>query len=272
MRQRNHLDWKRFAWSMTVQAVLLTGLRMTSAVALPGYAGEKDPAGLFQSANACYREGRYDQAALIYRKLSDEGYVSGSLFYNLGTTYLRLGKKGLAVLYFEKARRLLPRDRDLRYNLKQALAGIDEGSIPLPVSFCRELLYIAPPDFLAAAASGLFFLFIFLLCWNILPRHRNRSGAIKGKISRRLMWTAGFLCLAASLISVSTYLERKRTFAVVVEEGSQVYYEPDAGGAVFFRQDAGARVYIIKTKGDWALIKRLDGKQGWMRESYCRKV
>ncbi|GAH77672.1 unnamed protein product, partial [marine sediment metagenome] len=73
---------------------------------------------LFRKGNALYKEGKYEDAIEQYRKIIDGGILNGNLFYNLGNAYFRKGKIGYAILYYEKALKFLPRDRELNENLR----------------------------------------------------------------------------------------------------------------------------------------------------------
>ena len=44
--------------------------------------------------------------------------MNGHLYYNLGNAYFRLKLLGHAILYYERARVLIPGDDDLDYNLR----------------------------------------------------------------------------------------------------------------------------------------------------------
>ena len=81
-------------------------------------AGEaKSPEVIFQEANAAYRGGDYVRAAQLYESLVNRNWRNGHVFYNLGNAYFRQKLLGRAILNYEKARRLDPRDPDLAANL-----------------------------------------------------------------------------------------------------------------------------------------------------------
>ncbi len=74
----------------------------------------------FFEANRAYKSDQYREAAEGYLNLVEKGFKSGHLYYNLGNAYFRLGDLGKAILYYEKARLLIPRNDDLRFNLSHA--------------------------------------------------------------------------------------------------------------------------------------------------------
>ena len=46
---------------------------------------------------------------------------SGPLLYNIGAVYAQLGDYGMAIAFFRRAERLIPRDGDLQVNLARAI-------------------------------------------------------------------------------------------------------------------------------------------------------
>jgi len=74
----------------------------------------------FDQANQYYIDGDYDKAAAEYEKILRAGYHSAELYYNLGNTYFREGQLGRAIANYLRARRLAPRDDDIRANLQFA--------------------------------------------------------------------------------------------------------------------------------------------------------
>ena len=70
-----------------------------------------------QRSNQLYENGRFQEASQTYQQLVDLGVEHENLFYNLGNAYYKSGDLGRAVLNYERARRMAPRDADIRANL-----------------------------------------------------------------------------------------------------------------------------------------------------------
>ena len=58
-----------------------------------------------KQAEEFYREGKYNEAAEIYRKLRASGMESAILYYNLGNCYYKLGENTQAILNYEVVQR-----------------------------------------------------------------------------------------------------------------------------------------------------------------------
>lgn len=68
-------------------------------------------------ASVAYQQEQYQSALRIYEDLGKTHGVSSDLFYNIANCHYRLGGKGKAVLYYEKALVLDPANSDARENL-----------------------------------------------------------------------------------------------------------------------------------------------------------
>ena len=81
-----------------------------------------EPGELYQNGNASYENNDYEKAVSIYEELVNMDKTSPEVFYNLGSSYFKLKKIGKAILNYERALRLDPRDKDTQLNLKLAKA------------------------------------------------------------------------------------------------------------------------------------------------------
>lgn len=86
------------------------------AVAEVGFQNEE----AMKKGNGLYTEGKYSAAIEEYSHILANGYHSPELYYNLGNASFREGRLGLAILNYIRARRLDPRDDDIRTNLEFA--------------------------------------------------------------------------------------------------------------------------------------------------------
>jgi tetratricopeptide (TPR) repeat protein len=77
-------------------------------------------ASTFDAANDNYRAGDFSAAAATYEQLLASEGPRASAYYNLGNSYLQLRQYGQAILAYERARLLSPRDPDLLANLARA--------------------------------------------------------------------------------------------------------------------------------------------------------
>ena len=99
-------------------------------VLLPGPAAGQLAA--FEEGNQLYQDGDYQAALDSYLQISEAGYESGEAYYNIGNAYFKLGELGLAIVNYQRALRLMPRDDDVRTNLELANSLTADEIVPLP--------------------------------------------------------------------------------------------------------------------------------------------
>jgi len=85
--------------------------------------GGADP---FQTAGAAYEAGRFAEAQAGWEAWIGNHGLSAAACYNVGNAAFRLGHRGLATVWYERARRLAPRDEDIRYNLAVMRSAVQD--------------------------------------------------------------------------------------------------------------------------------------------------
>src|SRR5258706_2151249 len=115
----------------------------------------------FNQANQLYRDAQYEKASQLYEQVSKNGYESPALYYNLGNCYFKLHNLRAAVLSYERARRLAPRDEDISYNLRLANLRVVDKIDPLPQLFLLDWWN----DFLGFYSSDGWALIVIICAW-----------------------------------------------------------------------------------------------------------
>ena len=85
----------------------------------------------FDQANRLFQSGDFEAAASAYQNAIHADGPSAALLYNLGNSYYRVGQYGPAILAYERAKLLTPRDPDLMANLnlaRKAATVFDKGN------------------------------------------------------------------------------------------------------------------------------------------------
>ena len=229
---------------------------------VPGGAGAagEHPEAVFFRANELYAAERYADAAAAYERVLALGVESGPLHFNLGNAYFKQGDVGRAVLGYERARRLLPRDPDVAANLAYARTLADGADGP-PL-WARLALPLAARmttgELLAGAAIAYTVLMLLLILTRLAPR-AARAGR------RAAAGAAVVLAVLATSAAYRLLTVELRTAAVVVGTGPvAVRFEPSPGGTEHYPVAPGRVLRVLAERGDWAQVARGDGKRGWI--------
>ncbi len=232
------------------------------------------PAALFYQAGNSYEKGDYQTAAQLYNTLIQKGYESGPLYFNLANTYYKLGRKGEAILFYEKAKQLMPGDADLRSNLQFALGNVDEGHPGWQRDFYESLVSLSSLESLIIMSSSLFFtVTIFLSLVFLFPMgfREQPSGKLKSWCLGTLIGIGTLFVFSLSLTTI-TGLDHQNQKAVAVRSGGEVKFEPNLQSTTYYQLSEGSRVRILEEKPGWKLIQRRDGKLGWIENKFLAGI
>ncbi|MDH4069706.1 MAG: tetratricopeptide repeat protein [Ignavibacteria bacterium] len=233
-------------------------------LSLSGAALAQDPEQVFESANALYQEGRYEEARDQYESIVANGDESAALYLNLGNTYVRLGHMGKAILSYERGLRLRPDDEDLLYNLGlTGLMTVDKIET-VPRLFLWDIWdgmkgWFSPAGILWTAWGAYVFVFMALAAIVLAGSFTLRRTAFLSAIGG----TVVFLLLL--LIGIGRYSDLTRTdFAIIMTEIVAVKNSPDARDTDAFILHRGTKVQITDNIGEWVKVRLADGKVGWL--------
>ncbi len=217
------------------------------------------------AANQLYEVGNFDDAIRIYQQIIDRGVEDSTLYYNLGNSYFGKGDLGRAILNYQRAALLAPRDSDIATNLAiartQANATIGD-SAPGPLS----ILYDLTGNWLTLSETALltmaiwFLMAILFLAWRLQERGISRTITRNASIVLFLVLTVAGLSLGSRLIS-----ERILPEGVVIAPVVAVSTEPGEQFESVFNLQNGAEVSLTETLGEWARLE-VPGSQieGWV--------
>jgi tetratricopeptide (TPR) repeat protein len=224
-----------------------------------GFCADGDSAeDFFFKANQAYREDRFHDAVDGYRHLLENGHGNGHIHYNLGNAYLRLNDLGRAILFYERARLLMPRDADLNFNLRFAHDQIRDV---MPVSrsvISQSFFWLDDLTF-----SELF--------WSFFVLNVSFFLILLIRLFYRAEWTyyLFFILLIFAMITAAAfgykwYRLNTDTRAVILNEEVNVRSGPDPYDTVLFKLHEGAIVKQERSEDGWALVHLSREKRGWV--------
>jgi len=211
----------------------------------------------FELANKLYEEGKFNEAAASYEKLSQSGQTSAALCFNLGNALFKSGQIGRAIAAYRQAEQLTPRDPDLRANLQFARNQV-QGPTLLPSRWQRWLgrLTLNEWTLLAAGALWLWLLLLAFLQWR--PAHKP---ALRFYVLGLAIVT---VLLAACAGAVLRQARFTRT-AIVTAPDAVVRFGPLGESPAAFTAHDGAELQVLDTKDEWLQVSAGPRRSGWLR-------
>jgi len=226
-------------------------------------AATRDPQYLFFTASRLYEEGDFDEALLTYMSILDNGIESAEVYYNIGNCYFKKNELGNAILFYERARRLAPRDADIRANYAFAQSFIKETNNAYTTLWIKILITYPfkafSVDETCVIVSLLFVVLISLTAVIAIFRRIQWFYVIP--------WILALVLFLNGVVTLTEKISRLKSDAIVLSDEVSVRFEPFDRATTHYTVYEGMRVMIVQTKGDWAKIKRPDGKVGWIGRS-----
>lgn len=226
----------------------------------------------FNFANELYKTNNYDSAIELYEKLVSQGTESPELYYNLGNSYFRVGKLGLSILNLEKAYRLSPFDEDIKHNLDFVNSRITDKVEPLPKFFLFEWWENFSALFSINGWSYIGYSFYLVTLILIMLFIFNRSGNAKRKLFFSILFTSILLFISILIISSKWFYDSSNIFAVITDQRVQVKNAPDEKGSDLFIIHDGLKIKLEDSVDEWAKVKLLDGKVGWIKKNQFSRI
>lgn len=214
---------------------------------------------VFATANNHYKNSEFKEAIAAYESILSQGRCSAALYFNLGNAYFRRHQIGRALLSYERARRLTPRDADIQTNMQLARS---------------QLAYVQPPRMkLLRRISRMPFQWVNLDEWSVavlllylVLMTVLGAMALRKTARRRLKGPAQALAVIFVLGLCLMYVKIKDLGreALVVQPRAEARFAPFEKATAYFELSEGMNVLVIEEKQDWLKVERPDGKTGWV--------
>lgn len=255
----------------------------------------QDPASpieVFTQGNRHYEEGAYEAAIESWSTLVERGVVDADLYYNLGNAYHEVGMMGPAMLFYERAARLAPRDEDIAENrgLMRSLLR-DRQFLESPGLLKRTVSWV-PRRLTTRELAGLsiaFYLLLILIAVAFVLRDRRTVSRLYSTLSLaspgRLLGlekTGDFvlamvvvvmvLAVTAGTTAARYRVESQKRGAVVLEEEVAVYSGPSTDATLQFKIHAGTTVRVTEARVDWVEIELPGELSGWIRSDAMERI
>src|ERR1700723_1922025 len=183
------------------------------------------------------------------------GYSAAAL-YNLGNSYARVGKPGMAILNYERASLLSPNDPDVEANLRYVRAS---AHLPaeVPDSFDR-VARIATPFWVSwIGVLGLMIVGASVIAAQLSSRYRPVRGAAT---------LLGVSMLGLTLCNALALWPRLHE-GVVIAAATPVRVSPVPMGDPLFTLPEGEKGKITAEHEGFALVVTRAGRAGWIANS-----
>ena len=227
----------------------------------------QSPQQVFEQANQLYQQEKFVEARQAYESLVHNGYGGGELYYNLGNACYKSGDIAHAILYYERALKVMPNDDDLKHNLQLANLMITDKIESTPRLFVWDYWDSIKQMTSLQGITWLTYLFFVVTMGAVAIVIVARTYR-----TRRLAFISGataaviFVFFLTVLVARASDLARQDS-AIVIASITTVKNSPDEKSSDAFVLHGGVKVHITDRLNEWVKIRLADGKVGWMESS-----
>ncbi len=236
-------------------------------------------------AVSLYEKGEFKQAAEAFLAIAQVDGDSPELLFNLANSYAQAGDYGNAILYYSRANRLDPSNKEIKNNLNYFASKVEDSNraelrgkkisvVPDHETFFQSVNRIicaeVAPNIWAVLAAVLFILVlgsaaVYLFCSDVRLRKAGFFGGI-------LMFFVCVLFVIFAFMSASYYDSHDK--AVLMAYKTELLIEPSSDAKPASNQLCqGTRFDIIAEETDvqgqptWYKVRLNSDIEGWLRAS-----
>ncbi len=223
----------------------------------------------WKQATDHYLQKQYDSAAFYFEQIAAGRPQNAELYYNLGNSYYRLNRIGMAVLNYERALRIDPSYKEAQDNL-----AITQARITHQLPQTEDIFFIRwwksttshTHATLWAVASLITFALIFVVLW------LRRFSAVGQRIPRQLAGILAFVFVVYLVFAVVAARNSQDAAAAVVMDDDAPMLNADLKGKPLALLPEGATVKVRSERGQWLEISLPDGRTGWIDKAQVVRI
>ena len=241
-------------WLMLIVVLSFSSVAQADLVVNAGTPTER-----FDLANRLYEGGKFGEAATTYESIVQGGTVSPPLWFNFGNACFKSGQIGRAIVAYQRAEKMTPRDPDVRANLRFARNQVQGPTMRVPgwKRWIRNGFSVN--EWAVFAAVGVWLTFLSLAGAKMWPNSKSFLG-----ITAKVLGVLTIFGIAG--LSVALMARTPQTAVVTATELS-VRNGPLEESASAFTVHDGAELRIMDRKDDWLQVTDGTSRIGWVKRS-----
>ena len=227
---------------------------------------------LFNAANKRYQQEEYMKALDLYQQIEKQEMQSSELFFNMGNIYYKTNQVAPSIYYYEKALRMSPNDKDIRFNLSFANTMVLDNIEPLPKSLGQKFMDSVVLKFTYETWAKISVSLAFIFAILFLLYHFSYSTSKKRIYFITSILSVIFVTMSLFFSYRNKHYVDNKIEAIIFSPQAAVKSAPTNSSDVYFELHEGTKVLVLEALDNWKKIKIADGKMGWIKESDLKEL
>ena len=216
--------------------------------------------------NQLMAEDKFSEAIAMMEAQIQKNRYSKELLMNLGYAHFKNGNFASSILNYERAKKLNPRDK----NIREALSHV-RGQLPIQITHIPDFILIRFFKSLITSFSSLTWSvlqILFFLALIVLLHH----WLFKNRVTEwRFQHWSFLLSLLAMIVITGIFSYRSKSYEIGGNEGISTFNQsvriaPDEKSTEVVEIGPGNKVYILDNIGDWYKVQLEDKDSGWIKK------
>lgn len=223
-----------------------------------------DLSGLKTQADSAYARADYEEAVKLYSELTEQNLTT-DVCYNLGCAYYRIDDIAHSVLWFERALKLSPSDKEVLFNLEMARTKTIDKIIPQH-EFILFTYFHAMTNWFSLRTWTI----IALSCFVLMLVSLFLFWAAGSVTIRKVTFSSAIVLLLFTILSNVCAMKQRdfkhtHTSGIIMTPAVTVKSTPADSGNDLFVLHEGSKVEILDSSlKEWCEVSIADGKVGWI--------
>lgn len=215
-------------------------------------------------ADSAYARADYAEAVKLYTELAEQNPTT-DVCYNLGCAYYRIDDIAHSVLWFERALKLSPSDKEVLFNLEMARTKTIDKIIPQHEFILFTYFHQVTNWFSLRTWTTIALLSFVLMLVCLLVFWASGSLTIRKVTFSSAVVLLLFCILSNVCASQQRTFKQTHTSGIITSPAVTVKSTPADNGNDLFVLHEGSKVEILDSSlKEWCEVSIADGKVGWI--------
>lgn len=218
------------------------------------------------TANQLYENGRFAESAQLYEQLIAQEMRSSAIYYNLGNAYYQQGDLGKAILNYNRALALDPRDADIKANLTLARTQVvDQFGVEVEDDIFAIYTTAVSNNLTLNQTAVLALIFWCSFATAVIAVRQMETGKLRNYLQVGTAVVGVFFFIATFSLGGRLVEQINMETAVIIAPEVEVTNGPGKQYASQFTLHSGTEVELLGERGNWAKLALPGGEStGWL--------